>query len=72
MPKAYFVYVSLWSALYGLSVAACVMYASHNITKTNVKTEFQKCINSWKHQVSNKFMTITSIWENFFLFDEAF
>ena len=38
--------VSLWSALYGLSVAACVMYASHNITKTNVKTEFQKCINS--------------------------
>ena len=38
--------VSLWSALYGFSVAACVMYASHNFTKTNVKTEFQKYINS--------------------------
>ena len=38
--------VSLWSALYSFSVAACVMYASHNFTKTNVKTEFQKCINS--------------------------
>ena len=37
--------VSLRSALYGFSVAACVMHASHNITKTNVKTEFQKCIN---------------------------
>ena len=38
--------VSLWSALYGFSVAACVKYASHNFTKTNVKTEFQKYINS--------------------------
>ena len=64
--------VSLWSALYGFSVAACVMYASHNFTKTKVKTEFQKCINSWKHQVSNKFITITSVWEIFFLLDEAF
>ena len=64
--------VSLWSTLYGLSVAAFVMYASHNTTKTNVKIEFQKCINPQKHQVSNKFMTITSIWEKVFLFDEAF
>ena len=57
---------SLWSALCGFSVAACVMHvmhATHNITKANVKTEFQKSINSWKHQVSNKFMTITSVWE---------
>ena len=36
--------VSLWSALYGLSVAASVMYTSYNITKTNVKTEFQNVL----------------------------
>ena len=42
MPKPYLCTVSLWSALYDFSVAACVMHvmhASHNITKTNVKTE---------------------------------
>ena len=38
--------VSLWSALYGFSVAACVMDVSHNFIKTNVKTEFKKYINS--------------------------
>ena len=38
--------VSLWSALYGFSVAAFVKYVSHNHYKTNVKTEFQKYINS--------------------------
>ena len=63
---------SLWSALDGISMAACVMYTSHNFTKTNTKTEFQKCVNSRKHQALSKFMTITSVWEKKFLFDQAF
>ena len=63
---------SQWSALHGIFMAACVMYASHNFTKTNIKSEFQKCVNSRKHQVSSKFITITSVWEKKLLFDQAF
>ena len=58
--------VSLWLALYGFSMPACIFI------KTNVKTEFLKCINSRKHQVSNKSMTISNVQEKKNLFDQAF
>ena len=36
--------VSLWLALYGLSMAACVMYASHHFTKANAKLSFKNVL----------------------------
>ena len=64
--------VSLWSALSGISIAAWVLYVTHNFTKANIKPKVQRCISSRKHQILNNFMTITSVWKKKFLFDQAF